>query len=111
MKGVSLPINMLIILIIAIIVLIASLAMFTNVFSQSSSGLQLDAAKNSGCQKFISLNGCTDSTVTAADIKINEIKCGQAESTNPGDGITDHLDELITYCFNSNQDATELCNC
>ncbi|MBU3904561.1 MAG: hypothetical protein KJ906_00220 [Nanoarchaeota archaeon] len=106
MKGSSLPINMLIILLIAIVVLIASLAMFTNVFGQSSSGLQLDAAKNSGCQKFISLNGCTGD-VTAADITINEVKCGQEE----GDKVTDHLDELITYCFNSDQTGIEICNC
>ena len=106
MKGASLPINMLIILIIAVIVLIASIALFTGVWGQSSSGLSLDAAKNSGCHKYVSLNGCTDSGIKAEDITINKVNC----ETVPEDGEINNLQELSDNCFGG-IDIDTMCNC
>ncbi len=96
MKGATLAINMLIIFLIVIIVLIAAMALFTGVWGQSSSGLALDAAKNSGCQKYVSLGGCSGS-VTPDQVSVKKIKCDSA----PADGTDiDNLDKLREHCFN-----------
>ena len=105
MKGANLPINMLIILIIAVIVLIASIALFTGVWGQSSSGLSLDAAKNSGCHKYVSTNGCIDSD-DGSLITINKVTCIDS-SGNKVPAKT--LDVLADRCFNTV--PYDLCNC
>lgn len=60
MKGVELPINVLVIVVIALIILLALIGLFYGVWGPGSSGLNLEGTKNSACQMLVS-TGCSDS--------------------------------------------------
>jgi len=57
MKGVELPINTLVIVVIALVILIALIALFYGVWAPSVEDIDLESAKNNACQMLISL-GC-----------------------------------------------------
>ena len=59
MKGIELPINLLIILIIAMVILVAVSAFFLGVWKPTSSGVSLDAAKSLACKDYVAV-GCTN---------------------------------------------------
>jgi hypothetical protein len=61
----ELPVNTLIIVILAVIVLLGILALFSGVWNPSSTGLSLEAAKSNACQLLASMgcNGDTSSIV------------------------------------------------
>jgi len=84
MKGIELPINVLIIVVIALIILLALIGLFYGVWTPGSSGLNLEGAKNSACQMLVS-TGCGDSR----SILVNDFdadKDGQFEGlSNNGD--------------------------
>ncbi len=102
MKGMELPVNVLVIIVIAVIVLIALVALFMVSWGQGSRGIAIDTAKNSACQRYISL-GCCESTCDSTDeesITFNTVVCQDAEA--------DNLNELRVSCFNS-KPAIDLC--
>jgi hypothetical protein len=57
LKGVELPVNALIIVIIGIVVLLALVALFFGVYNPGRGSMELDAVKNSACSTFVSM-GC-----------------------------------------------------
>jgi hypothetical protein len=59
MKGVELPINTIVIVVIALAILLALIALFFGVWTPGSSGITLDAAKNNACHMLVS-TGCRD---------------------------------------------------
>jgi len=61
-KGVSLPINVVVILVIAIIVMLGVILFFTKGFSGSSTGLNCESKLRSGCTQFSLRGGCNDNT-------------------------------------------------
>jgi len=104
MKGMELPVNTLIVVIIAIIVVISVIYLFTSVWQQSSYGIALDSAKNSGCQRYISLGQC--GIGDGLDISIQGITCD--DLTMPGTTIEcDELNCLANKCYKKSAD--ELC--
>lgn len=56
MKGAELPINTLIIIVIALVILIAVIAIFFGVYNPSKEGINLEAAKSNACQMLASMN-------------------------------------------------------
>ena len=102
MKGIALPIETLVILVLAIVVLVGVIAFFLGVFNPSTSGIQLEAIKNLACQRFLSLN-CEDSD----DVKNLDIDLDDDGQTK-GDGDTLTLLCKLKY---SNIDCRQLCNC
>lgn len=64
LKGISLPIDMLVILAIAVVVLIAVIAVFMGVWTPFASDQQRRAAFQSACSQWAS-QGCPDVTVDA----------------------------------------------
>lgn len=58
MKGLELPINILVIVALAIMVLLGIFALFMGGFGTSSTGLTLEAAKTQGCQQLIRTGKC-----------------------------------------------------
>lgn len=97
MKGVELPINTLIVVVIALAILLALIALFFGVWTPGSSGLNLDAAKNTACHMLVS-TGCRD----AAQINVNDFdanKDGNLQSgTGTGDCETGGDDNLYMLC-------------
>ena len=68
-KGISLPINVVVILVIAIIVMLGIVIFFTGGFSGSSSGLNCESMLRTGCTQFTLRGGCEeDSTLTNNDV-------------------------------------------
>ncbi|MDD5417186.1 MAG: hypothetical protein PHU12_04385 [Candidatus Aenigmarchaeota archaeon] len=105
MKGAELPMNLLVILVIAVIVLIAVVGFFLGIFGQSSSGLSLEATRNNACQKFVSIGGCSNSSI-ADSISVDKVDCLSEDSA--ADGYT--LTEFATDCY-SNVPPETLCSC
>ena len=97
MKGIELPINTLIILVIALLILIAIIAFFLGVWGPGTSGVTLEATKTSACQRFISLD-CLDADL----ISFNTIQCTGIDVSN--------LQELADNCYGG-VSPLELCNC
>ena len=101
-KGVSLPINTIIIVVIAVIVLIALIAMFSGVFSQSSSSMSLEAATKAACQNVnpsLCISGKFDIRQARTPVK--------GFDANKNGKINDaHYDPtyntLTTYCIDDN---------
>ncbi|MFH0929456.1 MAG: hypothetical protein V1818_03815 [Candidatus Aenigmatarchaeota archaeon] len=56
MKGISLPINVLVIVIVAVIVLLGVMALFMGTWSPFGTSMSAEAAKSAGCRKVI--NNC-----------------------------------------------------
>jgi hypothetical protein len=65
MKGVELPINVLVIVAIAIIVLLGLVALYFLGFGPFSTGVSLQAAKSQGCQALVN-QGCGDTDITVS---------------------------------------------
>jgi hypothetical protein len=71
MKGIELPINILIIVAVAIIVLIAVVAMFYPAWRNASGTVSSDVAKSAACQLLVERGCGRTSTVNTKDITIN----------------------------------------
>ncbi len=123
MKGIELPINTLIIIVIALTILLALIALFYGVWTPGSSGLNLDATKNTACHMLVS-TGCSDTTM----VYINNFDADKdgnlnEQNSNIGDcGLASAGDNLFMLCkcwYNvvGNDDDIELackqniCNC
>jgi len=106
MKGVSISINTLVIVILALIVIIAILALFFGVWPSGVSTITLEAAKNNACQILLSAR-CEISTTTIVTKNFDA----------NGDGTRDSSDTLLELCriYDSGYDDTDckkyVCNC
>lgn len=105
MKGIELPVNALIIVILAVLVLLGILALYAGVWSPSSGGIILESAKNNGCHMLASM-GCN-----AADTNI--ITVNYDASGNGNIGPEDTLLELCIkkYFKLTEEDCKNLCGC
>ncbi len=62
MKGIELPINILVIVAIAVIVLLGLVALYFIGFNPMSTNIALDAAKNNACRDFLNQNPICSNT-------------------------------------------------
>ncbi|MBU5557871.1 MAG: hypothetical protein QW751_01680 [Candidatus Aenigmatarchaeota archaeon] len=98
MRGAELPVNMLIIIILALITLAAIAVLFYSGWLPATRGIDLETAKNNACQAF-QAQGCID----CDKIKVNyDVK-------HDGNKNNDNLKELAKEYYNT--DCHTLCNC
>lgn len=121
MKGIELPMNTLVVIVIAIIILIAMVALFMGVWRQGSYGISMDSAKNSACQRYVSLKYCDAQEDVGDGISIDSIKCDAnellvQEDLNDDGDMTDtkelvvsNLEDLAKYCFGGKTAASLCC--
>jgi hypothetical protein len=107
MKGAELPINVLIILALAVIVLIAVLLMFYTPFSTGSSTVSLDTAKSQACHSLISGYGCS----TTVDLKLIAVYNYNADDDANGNMNTlqDNLQALCEHKYQIPATDTAAC--
>jgi hypothetical protein len=122
LKGIELPVNALIIVILAVLVLLGILALYGGVWSPSSGGINLESAKNNGCHMLASTN-CQSGPETIAISNFDANKNGQ--SNDPGTvsawgtacpnaaWTSDNLAALCAcfYYKTSSEDCKKLCGC
>jgi len=120
MKGLELPINTLIIIVLAMVILLAILAMLYGVWTPGSAGLTLESAKNSACQMLMS-TGCRDASM----IMVYNFDADRDGEFDPGEGGGNcndpsdptAQDNLYTLCKcwysepNEQNCREEICNC
>lgn len=119
MKGLSLPINVLVIVVIAIIVLLGVVAIYFGGFSPFSSAISVEGAKNGACSELVRKN-CA---VNPGAIVIQNFNANNDTSINPGaepslttltcNAGSDNLARLCA-CFyqrTNNVDCKRLCGC
>ena len=120
MKGVALPTNALIIIILAVIVLVAVVAMLMGVWNPSGAAINLEATKNAACQKMTAQN-CAAAINT---IQITDFDADQDGSLDPGTTNTNTVcgsggnaqDNLAMLCvchygITADADCKALCGC
>lgn len=85
MKATSLPINAIIILVLALIVLIAILGFYFGIWNPTSFGTKLEAAKSTACQKLVSVGGCNpSSSMQTGNIVITDFDADKDGTNDPG---------------------------
>jgi hypothetical protein len=103
MKGIELPINVLIIIVIVLIVLLAVIAFFFGTWNPGVIGVSLESAKNNACQMLIS-TGCGN----PANIVVNGFDANKDGEINPGIGwVSGSCGTTSTYGDN----LAALCEC
>lgn len=119
MKGLSLPINVLVIVVIAIIVLLGVVAIYFGGFSPFSSAISVEGAKNAACGELVRKN-CA---VNPGAIVIQNFDANNDTNINPGSEATltalacnagsDNLGRLCAcfYSRTTNIDCKRLCGC
>lgn len=118
MKGIELPINVLIILAVAIIVLIAIIAMFYPAFTNGSGTASMDLAKSQACRSLVVGYDCknsgTNTPATSAgalgSVKVDNYDVDGLLGPN---SVGDTLWNLCTmkYQISTDADCRKLCNC
>jgi hypothetical protein len=103
-KAITLPVNILVIVAIAVIVLMGLIAIYGVGFNPFSSAINLESMKNVACRK-ISFSACK---INAADITVNF-------DANK-DGATDNSDTFLELCKNffgrsDELSCKQLCGC
>ena len=124
MKGVELPINVIVIVVLALVVLLGILALFSGVWTPGVAGISLEAAKNNACQMLVS-TGCDspasiivkdfdadkDGTLNEArsDVNNNADACTPGAATNSGDNLY-----MLCKCWYGADETdceTRICGC
>jgi len=121
MKGVELPINILVVVAIAVIVLLALVALYFIGFSPFSTSISIEGVKNAACSELVR-RGCADLTNT---IGVNFDADGDGDTGATGTwvwrtsvcnvavGAGDNLASLCncSYSRTSEADCKRLCGC
>jgi len=114
MKGIELPINILVIIAMAVMVLLGLVAIYMGGFGGGAGQIQLNSAKTDACQQLIRSGGCGDYGATA-NILVSGFDADKDGSLDPGNGISSSKaggggginppssgdqDNLFTLCVN-----------
>lgn len=81
MKGIELPISLIVIIAIAVLVLVILAGFFSGYFFRQSSGVGLEAAFQDACGRLISVYRCSSAATDLAAIKVNYQATGAAAAT------------------------------
>ena len=98
-KGMSIPINTIVILAMALIVLLGIVAFFTGSFSTPANSVKCRSQLSAACQSFASNGGC-EKDATASDVTsklVDAINCTKGWTWNPTDN-DDKLETAKTMC-------------
>ena len=71
-KGLSLPINLIVILAIAILVMVVVAAFFVGAVTPGIGGISLDSALGKACQVWRDTYACSDDAITIKNVKYKE---------------------------------------
>ena len=120
-KGVELPVNVLVIVAIAVIVLLGLIALYMAGTGGPFSSISLSAAKQSGCSKLISMNSCAPNPIHIGvnfDVDGNgAIDSGTCNAvSNPPKTCNDNLGALLVAYYGASDlsDVTtmkQICGC
>ena len=115
MKGIELPINILIIVAVAVIVLIALIAMFYPAFLSGSQTVSIETAKTQACRSWIA-NSCSISWDSIGVINFDADKNGKVWGTTTEAINPPEQDNIHNLCSNYLQttveaDCKKLCGC
>jgi len=117
LKGVELPINTIVILVIALIILLAIIALFFGIWTPGVGGVSLEAAKDNACLLLTS-TGCGDtSSIIVKDFDADKDgNLNEANSNTGNCGSDDAGDNLFMLCkchYNKDESEcrTDVCNC
>jgi hypothetical protein len=117
MKGLSLPINVLVIVVVAVIVLLGVVALYFGGFSPFSAAIGVEGAKNDACGRLVRLR-CVDPgsiNITNFDANMDGNIVPGTESSFPSTcaGGNDNLARLCICYYNrtTNADCKRLCGC
>ena len=113
MKGVTLPVNILVIIVIAIIVLLGILALYFGGWSPFSSAIGVESVKNDACE-YLVRRRCTLSTASVPTLEFDSDKDGTLGSSDAGN--TWDWNNLPSSCIpsitlNSRDNLAALCYC
>lgn len=90
MKGLELPVNTMIVVVVCLIVLLAIVALFYGTWNSGKGALSQEAAKNNACQALVAMNcNAETSTILVRDFDADKI-----------DGPNSAGDTLQTLCEN-----------
>ena len=109
MKGLELPINVLIIIAVALIVLLAVVAMYFSGFNPFTSAIGLEGIKNDACRKLVQEKRCM---VTSKEIEIQGF-----DANRDGDNVAgtewdfDDTDYDCSAGGDGNDNLAALCDC
>jgi hypothetical protein len=113
LRGVELPINVIIIIVICLIVLLAIVALFFGVWNPGKGTLTLEAAKNNACQMLVSM-GCNQYPESISISDFDADKSDSGGCSFGGSSVSgDNLDSLCKCWYNLNSESckTTLCGC
>ena len=97
MKGVELPINILVIIAVAVIVLLGIIALYFSGFMGPASLMNQNAALNAGCKSVMSnINGCQ--SAIPANVLFDGTYMGIGKFDANGDGQVTAADTLQALC-------------
>lgn len=115
MKGVELPISTIVVIVISILVLVAIIVLFNNVWNPGSDLAKLEGAKSNACQMLSSINGCksTDNGITKT-IVVNGFDADKDGTQDSGQNVGT-VGVLGTSCtkndLNAQDNLFKLCEC
>ena len=111
MKGLELPINVLVIVAVAIVVLLAIVALYFGGFSPFSAAMSLEGVKNDQCRKLVQANNCGVNTNTLPISNFDADKDGAVGTTDTGTGWTWGTSTCVTTIATNGDNLASLCYC
>jgi len=105
MKGLELPTNTMIVIILALLVLVALIMFFMGTFNPVKEGMSVSSVKSSACQLWTS-TGCIGE---AASIKTSDYD-SNGDGTQGNDYLQDLCDNYYS-CNRDNQCCKDVCGC
>ena len=109
MKGLQLPVNLLIIVVIAIIVLVAVIGMFYNPISSGANSVSIDVAKSQACRSLVVGYECSLS-VTLDTIRVDNYDV-DGNGNNNDDNLMDLCEEKFMIAAGDQAACRKLCGC
>jgi hypothetical protein len=104
MKAVSLPINILVIIAIAVIVLLGLIAMYFTGFGPFTTAVSLEGVKNEACRELVQQYRC--------DRDLDDILTDNFDVAGDGDSANDNLESLCSIHFNLDAaGCKQMCGC
>lgn len=112
MKGLSLPINVLIIVIVAVIVLLGVMTLFMGSWTPFGQSMSAEAAKAAGCRKVINNCDAQSNEYDGEEYRFNG-ENGMPSFDVNGDGNTGTADDTMYDLCNNfyGTDCKSLCGC
>lgn len=113
MKGVELPINILVVVAIAVIVLLGLVALYFVGYSPFAQSAGLEGVKNTACRTLVQTDNCNPTTGATWLITINSFNANSPVDTVVGDGIvgTQYPTACTAAGFATHDNLASLCVC